>query len=244
MGTQKYVLKINKPCSEDWDTMTENEQGRFCSSCSKNVTDFTSLSNSEILAIYDKSPVKHCGRLTKAQLENGILLESRQKHTNFLKVAAGLILALISKDAISSNVKAKPTPRFVVQNTINPDSKSNNNINIVEQDSLQNTLKGMLIDSSNNDPMPFAKVVIKGTKIGVSSDFDGRFTLQIPDSIKTEKLMIVVSSIGYQRTEILFDRTISQTEEWVVVISNEQVLMGDVVFVKKKWWQRIRKTHR
>jgi hypothetical protein len=240
MGTQKYGLKINKPCSEDWDTMTENEQGRFCSSCSKNVTDFTSLSNSEILAIYDKNPVNHCGRLTKSQLENGIIQEEISRSTNLLKVAAGLILALISKDAISSNVKAKPTPRFVVQNTINPDSKSNNNINIVEQDSLQNTLKGMLIDSSNNDPMPFANVVIKGTKIGVASDFDGRFTLQIPDSIKTKKLMIVVSSIGYQTTQILFDRTKPQTEELVFMVSTNLVIMGDVVIVKKKWWQRKR----
>ena len=244
MGIQKYVLKIDNPCSEDWNTMTENEQGKFCSSCSKNVTDFTSLSNSEILAIYDKNPVKHCGRLTKSQLENGIIQEEINRSTNILKVAAGLILALISKDAISSNVKAKPTSRFVVQNTINPDSMSNNNINIVEQDSLQNTIEGVLIDSSNNDPMPFANVVIKGTKIGVISDFDGRFTLQIPDSIKSENIMIVISSLGYQTTQILIDRTILPKEELVFMIPSDMVFMGDVVIVKKKWWQRKRKSHR
>ena len=102
----------------------------------------------------------------------------------------------------------------------------------------------MLIDSSNNDPMPFANVVIKGTKIGVASDFDGRFTLQIPDSIKTEKLTIVVSSIGYQTTEIVFDRTITQSGEFVFVIASTEVFMGDVVIIKKKWWQRKRSSHR
>ncbi len=240
MGIQKYVLKIDNPCSEDWDTMTENELGKFCSSCSKNVTDFTSLSNSEILAIYDKSPVKHCGRLTKSQLEKVFIQEEINRPTNILKVAAGLVLAFISKEAISSTTKFNSKPNVVNLDVNNNSINSSNNPRVVAQDSLQNSIEGLIIDSSNDDPMPFANVIIKGTNIATVSDFDGRFKLQIPDSNKVEQLVVVVSSIGYLTTETLFDRTITQSGEFVFVIASTEVFMGDVVIIKKKWWQRKR----
>ena len=41
-------LSINNPCSEDWNKMTKNSEGRFCALCQKNVVDFTSMSDEEI----------------------------------------------------------------------------------------------------------------------------------------------------------------------------------------------------
>ena len=43
------------------------------------------------------------------------------------------------------------------------------------------TVKGMLTDGeSNNDPLPFANVFIKGTTHGGTSDFDGNYSLSVP----------------------------------------------------------------
>jgi len=51
--------------------MTPDEQGRFCSQCSKSVTDFTQMSDDEVI-IYLRlnSDNKVCGRFRKDQLED------------------------------------------------------------------------------------------------------------------------------------------------------------------------------
>ena len=41
-------IEINKPCHENWDAMTPNEKGAFCSLCKKNVVDFSQKTLSEI----------------------------------------------------------------------------------------------------------------------------------------------------------------------------------------------------
>ena len=60
------------------------------------------------------------------------------------------------------------------------------------------TVKGTVTDGdSNNDPMPFANVFIKGTSTGGTSDFDGYYTL----SVDAGKHVLVFSFIGYQTVE-------------------------------------------
>ena len=60
------------------------------------------------------------------------------------------------------------------------------------------TVKGMLTDGeSNNDPLPFANVFIKGTTIGGTTDFDGNYSL----SVTAGNHILVFSFIGYQTIE-------------------------------------------
>lgn len=60
------------------------------------------------------------------------------------------------------------------------------------------TVKGMLTDGdSNNDPLPFANVFIKGTSIGGTTDFDGNYTLSVPPG----NHVLVFSFVGYQTVE-------------------------------------------
>ena len=40
-------------------------------------------------------------------------------------------------------------------------------------------VKGQITDE-NNEPIPGASVLIKGTSIGVASDIDGSYTLSVP----------------------------------------------------------------
>ena len=63
-------LSINNPCCEDWNKMTKNGEGRFCSLCQKNVIDFTSMSDEEIKNYFlNYKGASLCGRLKKEQLE-------------------------------------------------------------------------------------------------------------------------------------------------------------------------------
>lgn len=55
-------ISIPKPCSENWDSMSPNEKGRFCAVCSKTVVDFTEKTPAEIVAILQNQYAKMCGR--------------------------------------------------------------------------------------------------------------------------------------------------------------------------------------
>ncbi len=62
-------ISIKKPCHENWNTMTPNEQGAFCGKCVKMVIDFSNKSVEEIKDFFaSRQEEKVCGRFEKAQL--------------------------------------------------------------------------------------------------------------------------------------------------------------------------------
>jgi hypothetical protein len=62
-------ISIEKPCHENWDHMTPNEQGAFCGKCVKTVIDFSSKSIEDIKDFFAvKQDEKVCGRFEKTQL--------------------------------------------------------------------------------------------------------------------------------------------------------------------------------
>ena len=64
-----FKIYIPKPCHEDWDKMTLNEQGAFCRVCSKTVIDFSGKTDDEIQSyLTDKINDKVCGRFMPQQL--------------------------------------------------------------------------------------------------------------------------------------------------------------------------------
>lgn len=62
-------IYIPNPCSENWNEMSPEEKGRFCSVCSKCVIDFTEKNSQEIQEIIEeKSDDNICGRFYNHQL--------------------------------------------------------------------------------------------------------------------------------------------------------------------------------
>ena len=64
----------------------------------------------------------------------------------------------------------------------------------------QSTITGTVIDAELNSPLPGANIVENGTTNGVSSDFDGNFTLQT----ETSSGQIIISYIGYGSVTVSF----------------------------------------
>ena len=60
------------------------------------------------------------------------------------------------------------------------------------------TLAGSIIDGEFVEPMAFANVIVKGTTIGTTSDFDGKYQLELEPGTYT----IVFSFVGYTTQEI------------------------------------------
>ncbi|KUJ60416.1 SusC/RagA family TonB-linked outer membrane protein [Flavobacteriaceae bacterium CRH] len=60
------------------------------------------------------------------------------------------------------------------------------------------TIKGMITDASSGIPIPGANVVVKGTKTSVSTDFDGKFSINVPN----QSAILVFSYVGSTSKEV------------------------------------------
>ncbi len=69
-NSNEIRISIPKPCHEDWNKMTPNQQGSFCGKCCKTVVDFTNKSPEEIKnTLLENSDKKVCGRFNTIQLD-------------------------------------------------------------------------------------------------------------------------------------------------------------------------------
>ena len=88
---------------------------------------------------------------------------------------------------------------------------------------LQETVTGQVIDAETGESLPGVNIIVEGTNIGVVTDFDGEYTISVPDS----ESVLVFSYIGYiaQRVtvgdqaeiNVELDQDLSQLDEVVVV---------------------------
>lgn len=95
--------------------MTPTEQGRFCSICSKSVTDFTQMNDEEII-IYLRKNGEHgiCGRFRKEQLNEKVainipraVLYSQRKFINIFLLAllvtmGSMLFSCTSRDYVTT----------------------------------------------------------------------------------------------------------------------------------------------
>lgn len=66
------MLRINipKPCHEDWNEMTTTDRGAFCQVCTREVVDFTNMSDEEVQNyLLNKAGEKTCGKFSNHQLD-------------------------------------------------------------------------------------------------------------------------------------------------------------------------------
>ena len=90
----------------------------------------------------------------------------------------------------------------------------------------QSKIIGKVIDEEFNETMPFANVLVKGTNIGVTTDFDGNYSINVQPGTYT----LVFSFVGY-RTKELTDIKVGQNDikEITVNLSSSSVGLEEVI---------------
>jgi hypothetical protein len=91
------------------------------------------------------------------------------------------------------------------------------------------TVTGTILDKEfNNEPLPFANIVIKGTKQGTSTDENGKYSI----SLKPGNYTIVIGYLGYETKEIPF--TLKANEKKVInhTLEASGVQLQDVVIIQ------------
>ncbi len=88
-----FSISIPKPCHEDWNKMTPDAKGAFCASCQKSVYDFSTKTDEEIVAVFEKEEKgKVCGRFAPAQLSRPVISFGNPTTTSRLAIFAYALL--------------------------------------------------------------------------------------------------------------------------------------------------------
>lgn len=83
-------------------------------------------------------------------------------------------------------------------------------------------ITGLVTSAEDGTPLPFASVVLKGTTVGTSTDFDGKFSLEA-----SSEDVLVFSLIGFTSQEVL----VGDKTEINVILETETTGLDEVVVV-------------
>lgn len=180
-------ISIPKPCHENWEAMTPEDKGRFCSVCTKTVFDFTKASDKEIIEHLNKDK-NTCGRFVSSQLNRDLIVQNEKSSYWIIATATLFSFLGIGSQSAYSQVK---------QDTIQTDKKDLN------QDAVKTvknpiTITGIVSDDLG--PMYGANIVIKESTIGTSTDFDGKYSIKV-----NEGDILTFSYLGFKNIEIIAD---------------------------------------
>ncbi|WP_455627893.1 carboxypeptidase-like regulatory domain-containing protein [Parabacteroides chinchillae] len=106
-------------------------------------------------------------------------------HLKFSKAKTNRVKPLVLCLAIAGMAVGTYQPVFADESPI---------ATIVNQ---QKTISGKVVDE-NGEPIIGANIVVKGTTIGIITDINGEFTLQVP----SDQSILEISYIGYKSVEI------------------------------------------
>jgi len=242
MKSKSYELKIENPCDQNWNAMSKNDAGKYCHQCSKNVIDFTILSDKEIIKSLEQNSGNLCGRLSNKQQNRIISYEQPTTYSYFYKILTGFLLFGSSQNSFATDKKIELQKEII---TINDSNKIQNNEEIKHKpftDDKRKYLSGVVLDSDTKEPLYGVIIFIKELNIGAKTDFDGEFKLAIPDSISTKKMTISFDYIGYEKMNYSFEiKDLPIKKEFLMAEDSERFMLGFVIDTvhpqKKKWWK-------
>ncbi len=217
--SEKIQLTIADPCHENWDAMTQVQQGKFCGSCQKQVVDFTNMNDRQVAEFFKKpSTGSVCGRFMTDQLDREI--EMPRKRIPWVKYFFTIALPAIFFTKASAQkmgkVKAPPTKEpihtppttefrtlgMVIKDRIVPEDTMKVKINIPVAE--VRGLKAFVIDAETGAPLEGVLVIMNSSigKENLLSDKDGLFVLNIYR--KLTMYGIEISYLGYATKEISY----------------------------------------
>ena len=193
MRTQTSILlSIPQPCHESWNEMTPADKGRFCQQCQKTVTDFSTLTDAQLIELLKNKQASACGRFTASQLNRVVNAPVPVKHRRpFISIAAVVAALTITMPS----VKAATSLSKVEQTTDKEDKPTRGN---VVHEAPTGYISGVVKEDGNGFPLAGATVRIKDTNIGTVTDQSGQFKLRIPDDAKTQMIILEVRYVGFE----------------------------------------------
>ncbi len=184
MKNSKLKVSIPEPCHENWDKMTTSAKGKFCASCSKEVTDFTDYSDGQIVDFFTRNKGNVCGRFSQKQLNKSMPIHLPPQASNFRTASLVLSGLLASGAAIGQD----PLPASPTQHVTKGDV-------VVDQayltDSPLHRIQGKILDINNEKAISFPIIKVKGLDHLTYGDVEGNFTLELEEKFLNEEVLFL-----------------------------------------------------
>jgi hypothetical protein len=184
-------ISIKESCHEGWENMSISEKGRFCSSCKKDVHDFSNSGIEEIRRIYLENNGEVCGHIPVKLLQDQYVEQEVQKvHFSFVKkffIAALFCFgaSLFTVDAAKASTIYKLKLSFL-------QLKDNAKDSVV-------MIRGVVKDKRNSELLPFVDIHVLHNDTIIAravTDIDGAYLVKVPLQYSTVDIKAVF--VGYQ----------------------------------------------
>jgi hypothetical protein len=222
-----FSISVKEPCSENFINFKKTKNGGYCNSCQKEVIDFTKLSNTELVKYLKKDERSTCGLFKSSQLKTHQLNSVSAMKSKIFARSLGLAsFSLLAMCAIP-NVQAQETASVeqIAKTKINVTPISMNN---TKSGIEKYTVSGTVLDEQNI-PLAGVNVILKGTKKGVVTDYDGKF--KFPETLAINDVLLF-SYIGYETKEYKVTKSASETIDITINFESADVeLMGEVLIM-------------
>ncbi|SER41476.1 carboxypeptidase-like regulatory domain-containing protein [Neolewinella agarilytica] len=220
-------VSVPEPCHEDWNLMTTvDERHRHCAACDRTLTDFSAMSDPEIVSHLRRHEGKLCGRFRKDQLERKIYPHPPRRYAGLRAIAASAAMLLSAPVAAQAGT-TEPTEQRVGESAAKPTYFLKGE----GEKSGQVRIKGIVTDESG-EPLIGASVLLTGTTTGTATDIDGRYTLLVPLDGATTLRYSYTGFATESRTFTVEELMALSTKDdltGTVLSDAGAVLMGDIV---------------
>ena len=144
-------ISIPKPCSENWNSMSPNKNGRFCNTCDKTVIDFTKMEKSEILKYFSENSNNEriCGHFKINQIETRESIKYDNLRNRFSRIEIKPIKAIamfslslfFTLTSCMGKAVVDGEPTIISNDTINENEIKNIEQNVeIKKDSIKSEM--------------------------------------------------------------------------------------------------------
>lgn len=222
----QFSLQVKAPCTENFNNFSSTQKGGYCGSCKKEVIDFSTMNSQEIIDYFEINKNQNtCGRFKSEQLKMYNPTIQKRKKISFISGLGFAFIALFSFSKVhAQNIQSQ---------TNGSDETPLKFQEVVNEKNI--SVKGVVTE--NGTPLPGVTIVLEGTTVGVSTDFDGYF--KFPSVLKKGDVL-VFSYVGFNSKKVVIqdENSVSDITLSVNLKMDSCVLMGKVavnkVYTSKK----------
>lgn len=217
--------------------------GRYCQQCQQTVTDFSALSDQELLDTLHNASGNICGRFDICQIDREISANGKKHSPIFPTFALSTLLSVV----FPGIVKAQHADTTTEITPIPYDTSC-----------VPFEFSGTILDEQDRVAIPGVTIkCVERPGLGTSSSSEGKFRLSIPRELQGKYPVFEISVVGYEKQtvllnaqtgagpqEILLKRSVTALNELVVTsyaVIRKTNYVGAICVTKIKkrsWWQR------